>query len=191
MKLKYSLYIVIILNAFEGKFIHGEHKSRLLGIKECENPYPPKCKSEVIEGKFGIFGKSDRKLINGSVIVKKDIITFLNFRSGVEKNGKLKNYNLSYSKLTCKNLMMKVVLAAVNIKYNEDTCEIFKGNYYLEGIDINILDHAVNIIPIREPGINNWYLNFFGNEGTFVCIILRVELTVLKSKPQRKSNKGN
>lgn len=191
MKLKYSLYVVVILIAFREKFIHGEHKSRLLSIKECENPNPPKCKSEVIEAKFGIFGKSDRRLINGSVILKKNVITFLDFRSGVEKNGKLKNYNLSYLKLNCKNLIMKVVLAAVNMKYNEDTCELFKGNYYLEGIDINILDHAVSIIPLREPGINNWYLNFFGNEGTYICIILRVELTVLKSKSRRKSNKAN
>lgn len=178
MKLKYSFYIVI-LTTFQGKVTHGAYKSKLLSIKDCKNPVPPKSNSAAMEGNFG---NPERNLLNGSVIVTKNAILFLHFRAGVEENGKLKKYKLFYPKLTCKNILMKIILAAVNIKYNEDTCEVLKGNYYFYGLDINKLDHAAGFIPIREPGINDWYLSFYGNDGTYICFILRVELTLLKPK---------
>lgn len=184
MILKYSLHIVI-LTGFHGIFIHGAHKTKLLGVKECENPTPPKCKADVAEGKIELYG---RNLLNGTVIVKKNVIPFLNFRAGVEDDGKFNNYKLSYLKLTCKNILMKIILTAINLKFNDDTCEVPKGNYHFEGIDVNKLDHAVRSIPIREPGINRWQFSFYGAEGTYVCFVLRLELILLKPKPRKVSH---
>lgn len=183
MKLKYSLYLVI-LTVSQGKVIHGAYNSKLLSLKQCVNPSPPRSKFDTIEGKFDTYG-TDGSLINGSVIVRKNVLIFLQFKAGGENNRKLLNYQIIYQKLTCKSLLAKVILTAANVKFNEDTCEVLKGNYHFDKIDINILDHAMSIIPIREPGINNWLLGIFGNDGTYICLILRVEITLSKPKPRQ------
>lgn len=183
MKVNYLLQLLIVIG-FQGKLIHGGHKTTLQSVKDCENPTPPKSKSDVVNGKFETYKKSDNTLLKGTMIVKKNVKLFLNFKAGVEENGKLKNYKLFYTKLTCKNLLLKLIMAAVNLKVNEDTCEVPMGNYQFEGFDINKIDHAMSLIPIREPGMNNWYLNFYGNDGTYICLILRVEIALVKRKPK-------
>lgn len=165
--------------------LHGVHKTKLLSINECENPSLPKCKTDVIEAKFETYRKNDEKFLNISMNLKKNIVAFVNFRSGTEVNGKVKNYKLFFTKLTCKNIIAKFILTTMNVTYNGDTCEISKGNYHITGFDINKVDHAMNFVPIREPGINNWYSAFYGNDCTYICIIMRVEIIVFKNKTRQ------
>lgn len=179
MKLEWSLYLVVLI-AFQAKVTLGDHKSKLLSVAECENPTPPKSKLDICEATFVTYNKADKKLLNGTVVIKKNSIMYLTFKAGVEVNGNVKNYKLFYKKLPCKNIITKIILTTIKVDCNEDTSEILTGNYHFEGFDINKIDHAMNIIPVREPGINHWYIHFYGNDGTYVCIILRVEISFVR-----------
>lgn len=184
MKLNYPLYVVII-TAFQGTVIHSAHKTKLLSIKDCEHPSPPKCLPNMVDAKFVTYPKNDGNLLNGSIDVKNNIIPFLSFRPGFEANRKLKNYKLYNTKLSCKNIFSKFILTSTNISYNYDTCEIIKGNYQFEAVDVNKIDHAMNFVPIREPGINIWYAAWYGDNCTYICIIIRIEIILLKKNARQ------
>lgn len=182
------LFYIVILTTFQVKVIHSIYKTNLLSAKECENPTPPKCKPSIVEAKFEIYRKPEGKLVNGSIEIKTNIIPFISFRSGTEGKIKAKNNKLSYPKINCKNVASKLLLTAMNVTYNDDTCEILKGNYRFVGFDINKFakfDYIMSLVPVRLLGINTWSAIIYENDCTYICIVTRVEVILLKNNPQQ------
>ncbi|PZC72843.1 hypothetical protein B5X24_HaOG210518 [Helicoverpa armigera] len=80
----------------------------------------------------------------------------------------------TFKKLTCKSVIPKVVLITTNVRYNEKTCEIYKGSYTFNKMDLNKLDSGAYYFPIKEIGENIVFFSLYKS----------TEPTMLKSETE-------
>lgn len=119
MKLTYVIVLILEVNA---------HKMTLLSFNPCLNPEPAmaenvtdKCLETMIAFKEG-----QRFLIKGNITFFQDIRLFLRFKTGLETKSGLK-FITKFERITCKNIVSRLIFISMNIKFDPNTCKILKG----------------------------------------------------------------
>lgn len=114
--------------------------------------------------------------MKGQINITENLNIFVKFRSQIIENGMAKDL-LKLEKVSCKQVITKIMYTASRINYDADTCKVQKGNYTFDGLDVNALDQANRFAP-RLVGLNQWTIGFYGNKGSYLCITMVVEMKV-------------
>lgn len=175
--MKYK-FCVIILQLFSIVFC-VKYKMVYKGHEYCVNPDPPYEKNKKVDVSIALINDTERAYYNANLTVRENLRGYAwRLKHGFERAGKVYFEN-DFKGLTCKSFIFKIISELSTIKFNPDTCTIFKGNYTISKLEIASLDRAVNYLPTRRFGISVYYLSYYKPKGTCVCIQSRVLFTKL------------
>lgn len=149
-------------------------KTTLKSVGLCEKPEPPYCVPNPINISLETYRKNRKTLLRGNITISENVNLFVKFSSQVTENGKTKDL-LRLEKVSCKQVITKIIYTATHLNYDADTCKVFKGNYTFDSFDVNALDQGNRFAP-RLVGLNTWRVGFYDNKGSYVCAILVVEM---------------
>ena len=144
------------------------------GDELCPDPDPPYDRDQKVVMNIGVVNTTNSLYYNANFTVKENLSGYtFRFKTGFEKSRKI-IYENDYKGLTCKSFIFKVLSGLSSIKFDRNTCEIFKGNYTVNNLDISTLDRAVNFLPTRRVGINVYFLSYSNLKETCFCIQSRI-----------------
>lgn len=166
------LYIVFI--QFTISVFSEMYKITLKSIELCPEAEPPYEKEKLITLDVLGYNKSNRFYFKGNLTIKSNLKGyFFKIKAGVEKAGGGVKYTNSFKKLSCKSVIPKLMLITSGVRYNEKTCEMYKGNYSFNKMDINDLQPGAYYYPIKEMGENVVYFGVYNARGTGLCTFTR------------------
>lgn len=171
MELTHFLFIVLFLES-------NAHNSTLLSCKPCENPEPPMAEDSADHymGTIDIHEAGHRFLLRGNITFVRDSKLLVRIKSGIEKKSSVK-YNIKFEGISCNNIVARMILNSVNVKYDPKTCTVLRGNYVFDNFDPVAIGKVINFVPARELGVNVWYFGMYSKLGTYVCYDLKVLLS--------------
>ncbi|KAF9823176.1 hypothetical protein SFRURICE_001589 [Spodoptera frugiperda] len=122
--------------------------------ERCTNPNPPYQQDPLVTLVVEPYTKNGLVYFRGNLTIKENLKGyFWKIKSAIEKpDHTIKPLN-TFQKLTCKSVIPKLTLITSNVKYNEQTCEYYKGTYYyFQKVDFTKLDVNAHYFPIKEIG---------------------------------------
>lgn len=176
LKMKLIYGVVLLLRLLPIVF-SVKYKMIYQGHEFCADPDPPYEEPKKLDVSLDLVNNNDKLYYNANITVKEKLSGYLwRFKIGFEKSGKV-IYENDFKGLNCKSFIFKVISGISNIKYDPDTCDIFKGSYSINKLEVSTLDKAVNLLPTRRIGINVYFLSYFKPKGTCVCLQSRILFT--------------
>lgn len=172
-KLTYSILgclIYILIGVSSG------HRSTLLSFLPCKRPNPPFEKVPRVLYDIKNYRKNGQILIRGNITVLEEFTGYLKFKAEIEKNGKITDRLVDYKGLSCKNLFCQLVLSAIKLQYDSDTCRVSKGNHEFKDLDVNHVYKTMSHVATKDSGIHIWHLSFYADNGTLFCADIRVQM---------------
>lgn len=146
------------------------YKITLRSTEKCSNPEPPYEKNPLVDITIEAYNKSGGVYFKGNLTIKDNMKGYYwKIKTAIERPGNVIKHMNTFKKLTCKSVIPKVMLITSNIRYNEKTCEIYKGSYSFEKMDFNKLDSGAYYFPIKEIGETLVFFSMYKNKGTSVC----------------------
>lgn len=138
--------------------------------ERCTNPDPPYQQDPLVTLVVEPYTKNGLVYFRGNLTIKENLKGyFWKIKSAIEKpNHTIKPLN-TFQKLTCKSVIPKLTLITSNVKYNEQTCEYYKGTYYFQKVDFTKLDVNAHYFPIKEIGETLVFFSFYKKSGTVFC----------------------
>lgn len=108
------------------------YKFRILNVTECRVPDPPMVKAvrEKLLGSIETYTENDKILLKGNITVLQDVRFYARFK--VIEQGKQYNNMINVKGITCRNIIVKMLLQSTNLKYDGKECKVLKGNYAFE-----------------------------------------------------------
>lgn len=171
MEYKHFVFIVLFLES-------NAHKSTLLSFKPCANPEPPMAENHTDRymGTIDTIKVGQQLFLRGNITFLQDTKLYLCFKSGVEKKSSVK-FNIKFEGVSCNNIVTRMILNSVNVKYDPKTCTLLRGNYTFDNFDPVTIGKVINFVPARELGVNVWYFGMYSNLGTYLCYDIKVSVT--------------
>lgn len=168
MELTHFVFIVLFLEI-------DAYNLTLLSFKPCENPEPPMAENyaDHYMATIDTFQVGHRLLLRGNITILQDISFHLRFKSGVEKKSSV-IFNIKFEGISCNNIVTRMILNSVNVKYDPKTCTLLKGNYNFDNFDPLTVGRVINFVPARELGVNVWYFGMYSKLGTYLCYDIKV-----------------
>lgn len=140
-------------------------------IEPCPNPIPPYEKPPKVFISLTAYNRTGIFYFKGNLTIKENLKGyFWKIKTGVDRPGGEIRYTNDFKRMTCKSVIPKVMLDATGVQYNEKTCEVYKGNYSFEKIDLHKLDSAY-YFPMKELGETVVYFSLYSSRGTSICFI--------------------
>ncbi|RVE46902.1 hypothetical protein evm_008463 [Chilo suppressalis] len=155
----------------------GAYKMTLDTIKNCSKSYRPLSKTDNI--KLNVW-TSKKGHIQGDMIVKKNNIHYIKFRSDTHmwEDGKW-NLLTRFPGWTCDRKFIVLLLTAMDVRYDKNTCSLKEGTYHFRNLDVNYLAHG---------WVTNLYYGklmsraeFLDSRYTYVCVELEMTVKPLLS----------
>lgn len=166
------LFALLTLPVFSNMY-----KVTLRSIELCTKVDPPYIEQNPMELNVVGYNKSGTFYFRGNLTIRRNMQGFFyRIKTGVEKAGGEIKYTNQYKKLTCKSVIPKLLLISAGVRYNEKTCEIYKGNYSFNKIDVHKLQPGAYYFPLKEIGESLVYFSVYNNRGTCICTLARYVL---------------
>lgn len=181
---RFTLFIVFIifslqcLNAIASK----KHSMRLLDFRTCDSPTPPfgYLASNIFNLNLSIYNIKGKTYVRGNVTVKEDLSGPYFWRLCVQEADDSKRLIklMEMPKMTCRDLLVRLLLKFTNVKYIPKSCTYKKGVYEFKGFDISKVDNQMTIIPVRPLGKKRLLISARSDRETMFCIdaLISVEL---------------
>lgn len=153
------------------------YKIALRSIESCKNPDPPYEKDPMVTLNVEPYNKSGLLYFRGNFTIRENLRGYYwKIKTGIEKTGNVIKYINNFKKLTCKSMIPRVILAAANVRYDDQKCEYYKGTYFFNKMDLNKLDPGAYYFPIKEIGESLVYFGFYSTNGSSFCLFSRYVL---------------
>lgn len=144
-------------------------------MEECKNPVPPYAKNNDSKLTITIYSKNNKTIIKGTWMSKEDLRGyFWRFKYGRQKSGVIK-YSFEYDRISCRNIIPKLLLLATHVRYDAKSCVIHKGTYAFDDLDLTAIDKGTFVFPIRELGESVMLFSYYGPGGTVYCFTMVTE----------------
>lgn len=182
-KITALIYVLVAMALINFVFLvlfleSNAHKSTLLSFTPSANPEPPMADNytDYFRGTIDTYKVGQRLILRGNLTFAQDIKLFLRFKSGVEKKSTVK-FNIKFEGISCSNIVTRLILNSINVKFDSKTCTVLKGNYLFDNFDPITIGKVINFVPARELGVNVWYFGMYNDLGTYLCYNIRVLVT--------------
>ncbi|KAH9630154.1 hypothetical protein HF086_004860 [Spodoptera exigua] len=120
------------------------------GHEFCADPDPPYEEQKKLDVNLDLVNNDEKLYYNANITVKQKLSGYVwRFKIGFEKAGKV-FYENDFKGLSCKSFIFKIITGISTIKYDPVTCDIFKGSYSINKLEVSALDKAVNLLPTRR-----------------------------------------
>lgn len=154
---------------------HSHYKMNIKTIEECKDPSPPYVPNSDNKLAITVYKKNNKTLVKGTWTSKEDLSGyFWSFKYGKYKYGDIK-YTYIYDKISCNNVIPKLLLVASHVKYDPKRCVFYKGTYSFDNIDLTLVDKGAFVFPARELGESVIVLSFYKPGETVYCYKALIE----------------
>lgn len=173
--MEFTLFVLIHL------FLESNaHNSTLLSFKPCVNPEPPMAENytDHYTETMDTYKVRQRLFLRGNITIVQNIRLDSRFKSGVEKKSRVK-FNIKFEGISCNNIVTRLILKSVKVKFDPKTCTLMKGNYFFDNFDPASVGRVINFVPARELGVHVWYFGMYNKLGTYLCYDIKVLVTEL------------
>ena len=173
MRFIFSLIVILQLQAI---VISQEYKLIYKGNEFCKDPDPPYEEVKKIDVNVAVVNNSDNFYFKANFTVKETLSGYSwRFKKGFEKAGNVIFEN-DFKGLSCRTFIPRLIYGIAKINFDPKTCEMHKGNYSINKLEVRKLDRATTFNPTRRLGMNVFYLSYYKPQATCFCIKVRILL---------------
>lgn len=181
---RFTLLVVLIIFSSRCLRVNSikKHFTRLVDIQKCNSSTPPfgYIASNIFSYDFSMFNIKNKPNIRGNITIKEDISGNFLWSFLVREADDSKRFvaRVDLLKMTCKDLLVRLVLMYTNVKFVPKSCTYKKGVYKFKQFDIDRVDGFVTVIPVRELGMKRLILSGYNHTETVFCVnaLISIEL---------------